>query len=386
MTKVQRPGTESLSTLAQQPLLRQWRDEASGKATKYSSDEEDGPRDGEAGGADAEAEGVGQAMYATSPSARSITSLQPGQKKKSYFDDIPTSSPGNGLGRRDAEMESDIADEDYDVLAAAQEAMAGPSHFEDPFAFGDEDDLDREAELAMMEMEREEEQRRQSRDKAPPATTIDATKGVTVSAAAPINTDTFDDFDFAEEEEIMREMEAAAQKSERRVESKDQSKMFYAEPSKSKKKTKTTKGTIRGRRLACGGVGDGLGGDYDSDVDSLDGDDDGGMLDYDELLDEADRFFHRKRWEYDGGDPPSDDSIFDEEDMDEPDLDYLMEQETMFNGKQHQQQHPSFTNRKAQAAGLLALTPPVLEAGMPQAARTSELNGEEQEEEEDLYS
>lgn len=170
--------------------------------------------------------GAGDTSQAGSPIAS-----QAGPKR-SYFDDIPTSSPGGGL-ERDAEMRSFAGSDDEDlglpaplsqvsngeadiffsdVRASRTQPSSRPvvstsrqPDFDDAdigFDLDDDidEDIDAEAELAMMEMEQD------SRRPPPRLASNFAAANPILNKPAPTND--FDDFDFGDEEDIMREMDA----------------------------------------------------------------------------------------------------------------------------------------------------------------------------------
>jgi hypothetical protein len=205
-------------------------------------------------------------------------SAEPDRPKKSYFDDIPTSSPGGAL-ERDLEMEEDgEMDEVEDALfgPASQAALqseadlfapvAGPSTdrkrapthgatSEAGFMDADIDelaldlddgpddfDMDAEAEAAMREMEAMEAAQESDMVKAarareasrafttaPPqkehrpisfyadATAKPKERAQQSSVARASDEDNFDDFDFGDEEEMMRDMAKAEAEAERRM-------------------------------------------------------------------------------------------------------------------------------------------------------------------------
>lgn len=210
---------------------------------------------------------------AAGPSTSQAGSPDPERPKKSYFDDIPTSSPGGGLSR-DAEMGDDVGemDEIEDALfgPASQAALrteadmfapaAGPSRaatseagFDDAelqaMTFDlddgpDDFDMEAEAEAAMREMEAMGSGPRQPKEtdmqraaKAREAAASGAqkehkpisfyadAKAVPKPAAAAQSTkvtttedeDNFDDFDFGDEEDMMREMQKAEAEADRRM-------------------------------------------------------------------------------------------------------------------------------------------------------------------------
>lgn len=117
-----------------QGVLKGWRDEAQGKLPPplakggYPDDEGDGPTRHAASDEDDEAEVLAHNRGANGSTTTSQAgSPDRGVPKKSYFDDIPTSSPGGALSR-DPEMEEDY-DEDLaeSLFGSRAPPTAGPS-------------------------------------------------------------------------------------------------------------------------------------------------------------------------------------------------------------------------------------------------------------------
>lgn len=164
------------------------------------------------------------------PSTSQAGSPLPAGPKRSHFDNIPTSSPGGALSY-DAEMRE--LDDDEDLVVHSQPVAstsadadifftdtqkarhggtatiprpsttseAGFNDNELTFDLDDDDfDEDAEAELAMMEME--------DRRPAVQLSKVAATRPP--GNPASIVEDNFDDYDFGDEEDILREMEGIA--------------------------------------------------------------------------------------------------------------------------------------------------------------------------------
>ncbi|KAK9894364.1 Swi3-domain-containing protein [Cystobasidium minutum MCA 4210] len=283
---------------AMKSILKGWRDEASGKLPPPlserdgDSDNEDGPTRHANSDEDDDVEVQAYANGATTTTSQA-GSPERAAPKKSYFDDIPTSSPGSAL-ERDPEM----ADEEYELAeslfgsaAPAANSQAGPSTsraaptaaeavrmttseagFNDAdlaFDLEEEDfDMDAEAEAAMRELDEMNDDffasgpttskgKGKETDKSAQSNTIakagsgglkansamsfyaepkaaerartgkslvqESSRQLPSSSPAPRRGDSaneeeenFDDFDFGDEEDIMREMEQAEKKSRER--------------------------------------------------------------------------------------------------------------------------------------------------------------------------
>lgn len=208
------------------------------------------------------------------PSTSQAGSPEPGRPKKSYFDDIPTSSPGGGLSR-DAEMTEDGEMNDVDDALFGPGSQAALQSAGDVFAFTradpsgirqraatlgmkseadfndadiqgfdlddgpDDFDMDAEAELAMREMETMENagesdmvraaKAREARRAAATATqkehrpisfygdAVAKQKAAMPKKPSVVEADNFDDFDFGDEEDMLRDMQRAEAEAERRM-------------------------------------------------------------------------------------------------------------------------------------------------------------------------
>lgn len=255
--------------------MRIWRDEAKGIFRPTHESDIDATNEETANaerafhsGDDQEDDQVlgGNSNYTgTAPSGPS--SPDPNRPRKSYFDNIPTSSPGGALGR-DYEMAEDERLDDSDdeverVSGRRQEegthngvdaastsrhhAATSEAGFNDAdltFDLDDEElnnDADEEDMAALMEMEREQA----TIHSLSPAKRLDSTVKVHTDyplSKASAKEDNFDEFDFGEEEEILRAMEKATKLDEGRYESRKGASSFYpAAPSKVLPKAVTNK-------------------------------------------------------------------------------------------------------------------------------------------------
>ena len=226
--------------------MRVWRDEARGifRPRATSGDEED------AEDQDANAQDAGRSHEeddevrvtsradAVPSTALRTSSPDPDRPKKSYFDNIPTSSPGGALERDEEMADRPLDESDGEERAVRNEGadvfggVAGASRLRNATSevgFNDEDigfdfdeeprdDGDDEDMAALMEMEREQTE-----------TAVRAPATDVPLDGQETREDNLDDFDFGEEEEdIMREMENAARLDEGRYESRKEASSIYA--------------------------------------------------------------------------------------------------------------------------------------------------------------